>query len=260
VIRLVAADSNQVIYAGSIQYGSDVNGLVSGVVIEAPEDQRFKSSKALRAEKGEAVERLVRGIEAISMNIADKMSKDGTAKVLGFQNTEFYSEAEAEISSNTYDKHLWVKALVETEGDETKRKARYIELRANQLYIENGGSISTTGLDEQTVSEPTASGIDISGTYVSDRIRSSWTLQHKKRLSITLKQENNSFKGHFINSLDGPIYGAIDKGKMEFEWQAGNCSYGVGNMTITPDGSALEGVLICRSQGLNKYEVVFHPI
>ena len=59
---------------------------------------------------------------------------------------EFYGEAESEINGNSYDKNLWARALVETEGDQTKRKARYIELRANQLYIENGGSLSAIGL------------------------------------------------------------------------------------------------------------------
>lgn len=191
-------------------------------------------------------------------------SKDDPSKQSSLNDSvsviDFYGEAEEEISNNTYDKNLWAKALVETEGDQTKRKARYIELRANQLYIENGGSISTTGLDKQTVSEPTASGIDISGIYVSDRIRSSWTLRNKNRLRITLKQENNSLKGRFINSLDGPIYGTINKDKIELKWEAGNCSSGVGNMTLKPDGPTLEGVLICRSQGMAKFEVVFHPI
>jgi hypothetical protein len=173
---------------------------------------------------------------------------------------EYYGDAEDEVNSGNVDKNLWARALVETEGNETKRNAKYIELRANQLYIDNGGSISTTGIYGQPVPEPNESGIDVSGTYVSESIGASWALRNKKKLSITLKQENNSIKGRFINSLDGPIYGTIDKDKIEFKWEAGNCSSGVGSMTLAPDGSTLEGVLICQSQGMRKYEVVFHPI
>jgi hypothetical protein len=49
---------------------------------------------------------------------------------------EYFGEAENEIITNTYDKNLWAKALVLAEGDEQKRKAIYIKLRAKQLYEE----------------------------------------------------------------------------------------------------------------------------
>lgn len=62
---------------------------------------------------------------------------DGATPVSATLPIEYYSQAEEEIDSKSYDKNLWSRALVEAEGDETKRKAMYIELRANQLYSEN---------------------------------------------------------------------------------------------------------------------------
>ena len=52
----------------------------------------------------------------------------------------YYAQAEKEIISGTYDANLWSRALVLAEGDEKKRKARYIELRAEQLYYQNAAS------------------------------------------------------------------------------------------------------------------------
>lgn len=170
--------------------------------------------------------------------------------------TDFYGEAEAEIINNTYDKNLWAKALVETEGDQTKRKARYIELRANQLYIEQGGSMSATNLSEQSIPNTGESNIDVSGTYVSDRIKTNWALKYKKTLRIVLKQTANSLEGDFIDGLSGPITGSINGEKVELIWEAGNCSNGTGMMTIDTDESILKGFLLCRS-GMSKYNVVF---
>jgi hypothetical protein len=54
------------------------------------------------------------------IRVSTQASSDDSDSVL-----EFYGEAEEEINTNTYDKHLWDKALIETGGDQTKRKARY---------------------------------------------------------------------------------------------------------------------------------------
>jgi hypothetical protein len=61
---------------------------------------------------------------------------EGSTPVSATSPIEYYAQAEEEIHTKSYDKNLWSKALVEAEGDETKRKAKYIELRANQLYSE----------------------------------------------------------------------------------------------------------------------------
>ncbi len=74
---------------------------------------------------------------------------------------EYYGEAEEEVNTKTYDKNLWAKAFVQAEGDEQKRVAKYIELRANQLYSENVGSISKSKLYKQPTVDTEVSGIDI---------------------------------------------------------------------------------------------------
>ena len=86
---------------------------------------------------------------------------------------EYYGEAEEEINNGTYDPNLWAKALVEAEGDEQKRRARYIELRAIQLYSEKADSLSNLNQYEQPVSNlnaQPASSYDVTGTYASEKI------------------------------------------------------------------------------------------
>jgi hypothetical protein len=112
-------------------------------------------------------------------------------------------------------------------------------------------------LSEQPIPNTGESNIDVSGTYVSDRIKSNWTLKHQKRLRIVLKQTANSLEGSFIDGLSGPITGNIEGGNVELIWEAGNCSSGTGMMSIDADESILKGFLLCRSQGMNKYDVVF---
>jgi len=312
----------------------------------------------------------------------------------------YYGEAEQEITDKTYDKNLWAQAYVEVEGDEQKRKARYIELRANQLYAtnarsrpvvsqsirpvvsaqaatqqksagaepikannsingtyvsnittnthwvfdkvkhrklvvrfeQNGNSIigtsssanlkivaaregdeitfytlpsdissdeikgkwkvnadgsriegkwshphgggkwdltriesmpiarmSTQGSGSSVQSEPSAY-FDISGAYVSDRIDPNWALKHKTRLQIKLKQNQNSLDGNFFEGLSGPIRGTIADDKFEFTWEAGNCTTGEGTLSVNRDASTLKGTLVCRSQGMSKYDVVFRKM
>jgi len=60
----------------------------------------------------------------------------GSTPVSAILPTQYYAQAEEEVDAKSYDRNLWSRALIEAEGDETKRKARYIELRANQLYYE----------------------------------------------------------------------------------------------------------------------------
>ena len=99
----------------------------------------------------------MQGVEAVSSSIAKEI---GVGKING-------TLAAKEIDTETYDKNLWARALVETEGDKTKRKARYIELRANQLYSENIGSASDTSQYQQAAPVTSDGQIELSGTYVS---------------------------------------------------------------------------------------------
>ena len=60
--RLVSADSNETIYAGTVIY-------------DAPEEHKYESSEALKVNKIESSEWLTQGIEAVSFNIAKNIVK-----------------------------------------------------------------------------------------------------------------------------------------------------------------------------------------
>ena len=165
---------------------------------------------------------------------------------------EFYGEALAEVNSNTYDKNLWAKASVETGGDQTKRKARYIELRANQLYIENGGSILTTGIYGQPVPEPNESGIDVSGTYVSETTGSGTANTAIKVIKktdsklIILKQAGNTITGT-DSSNTIKINGTREGNIIKFFITRGNEIKG--SWEINADATNLEGKWFTNGQG-----------
>ena len=173
---------------------------------------------------------------------------------------EFYGEAEEEVDSDNIDKNTWARALVEAEGDEAKRKAKYIELRANELYMQNGGSLSTVSINRQSTVSAGSSNFDLSGAYVSDRIDTNWALKNKAILRIKLNQNLGSVEGEFFKSLNGPIRGTIVGDQVDVTWEAGNCNSGEGTLSVDPDGSTLTGFLLCRSQGMRKYDIVFRKI
>jgi hypothetical protein len=143
----------------------------------------------------------------ILSDLAISFSPDGTLQTakVQLQSTptafEFYGEAEDEINTGNYDKNLWAKALVAVKGDETKRKAKYIELRADQLYSAKVGSVSDTSLQQQATPIKQSIQIDLSGKYISE-ITASGNASNTKRFlekenhkNITLKQTGNKIAG-----------------------------------------------------------------
>jgi hypothetical protein len=158
---------------------------------------------------------------------------------------ESYGEVVAEVNSNTYDKNLWAKALVETEGDQTKRKAKYIELRANQLYSEKVGSVSDTSLYLQAGPNTPGTQANLSGTYVSDiTTNSHWVFNHGKhrRLKITFEQQGNKITGT-NRSANLKITGVREDDEISFFTWPSDISSGEikGNWKVSPDGSKIEG-------------------
>ncbi len=153
---------------------------------------------------------------------------------------EYYGKAEEEVNTKTYDKNLWAKAFVQAEGDEQKRVAKYIELRANQLYSENVSSISKSNLNEQPVPASAVSGTDISGTYVSYiRGGSSDYFVGDRKLKVTFKQSGNDIIG--TNDSQRVILKGTRKGDtIKFEYFMGWSNL-TGVWKINPDGTKLEG-------------------
>jgi len=151
---------------------------------------------------------------------------------------EFYGQAEEEVNTNTYDKNLWAKALVETEGDLTKRKARYIELRADQLYSE-----SVAPSSDATMKTSTSTGESI----LSNPEKGDWKPAigewrygsggRVKKIKITdgTRAKFNYKNGRIL------FYSIDNQGKWEGYWVQDTASYGCG---VKKDGSDYWGKVI----------------
>jgi len=151
---------------------------------------------------------------------------------------DYYGEAEQEVNTKSYDKNLWAKALVEAEGDELKRKARYIEIRANQLYIQNLGSISKSNLNEQPLPDTDVLDTIILGTYYSKITGIHGLKANKSR--ITIKQIGNKIVGTNDSKKDNDINGTREGDTIKFKYWTQWREY-TGKWKISPDGTRLEG-------------------
>lgn len=140
---------------------------------------------------------------------------------------DYYGEAEEEIISVTYDKDLWARALVIAEGDEQRRKARYIELRAQQLYSGNGPTASSPGRTYQPqpgiktassgqsgtiISSPssprassTGSNVDLSGTYIAEITGNQQSYLRNTRAGpeFTIEQTGPDLSGAYHSNISG---------------------------------------------------------
>ena len=172
---------------------------------------------------------------------------------------DFYYEAEEEINTNTYDKHLWDKALVESGGDQNRTKARYIELRAKQLYVEKACPVCDASLDQQAASitpdtliTPNTL-IDISGTYRSDIIGSGyWSLGRRPAKRVILKQNQDEIVGTFLGSRSGDIEGILNGDTIKFKWFVtdGLAESGRGEWKLTNDGKSWNGTWVSSRGGV----------
>ena len=161
---------------------------------------------------------------------------------------EFYGEAEAEVNTNTYDNDLWAKALVDVEGDEVKRKAKYIELRANQLYSEKVGIASGTSIYEQPEAAESQVILDYSGNY-----RSKITGSSRHKSAFVIEQDGNRIKGRSLNK-EWEIEGYIEEDSLVFKWWSpGN--KGNGKFTIDSYGN-MAGSYLGDSWGKGEWILV----
>jgi len=170
----------------------------------------------------------------------------------------YYGEAEQEITDKTYDKNLWAQAYVEVEGDEQKRKARYIELRANQLYATNASSkpvvsqsirpvVSAQAATQQKSAgaEPIEANNSINGTYFSDiTTNTHWVfdkVKHRK-LVVRFEQNGNSIIGT-SSSANLKIVAAREGDEITFYTLPSDISSDEikGKWKVNADGSRIEG-------------------
>ena len=171
---------------------------------------------------------------------------------------DYYAKAEQEITAGTYKPNLWSKAFVQVEGDEQKRKAKYIELRAEQLYATNTPAVAasnqsilpvvasrSTANQRPSVAEQSKPNDDISGTYVSDiTTNTSWVFHKPKyrKLVVSLEQNGNSIVGS-NSSANLKIEGKREGDKITFfTWPSDIISSEIkGKWKISPDGDRIEG-------------------
>jgi hypothetical protein len=164
----------------------------------------------------------------------------------------YYGEAEQEITDGTYNKNLWARALVYVQGDEQKRKAKYIEFRAMELYAAEAMSLSTstksirpvatsqTAVNRQPAAPVTPDiPVDISGTYRSDITGSgSWSLGKFPNIEVILKQNKGEISGTFSGTRSGEIEGILNGERIKFKWfvTAGRTESGRGEWKLANDG------------------------
>jgi len=179
---------------------------------------------------------------------------------------DFYGEAEEEIYSESYDKDLWARALVVAEGDEQKRKARYIELRAGQLLVESGpvglpGQAEAARITNQTVAsndsqvaiamsgtgqvKPTPVNDNISGRYVAEFTSTNpdYIATSLSNLVFTLEQSGNRISG-MNDDLKLKISGTRQGDRIDFivePHRFNRFQNQQGTMTINRSGDRLEG-------------------
>jgi hypothetical protein len=153
VVRLISAKTKEVLYADTITYGWAKTSvkLIRSVNFESPPEHQFINKADLKANKERAIQQLIQGIEKVSLEIARNFSRGNwySAKIASLSDDNlsdlnigsddellFLGMAAAEITSKSYDKALWDRALALAEGDEQKRKGIYIKLRSEQLALE----------------------------------------------------------------------------------------------------------------------------
>jgi hypothetical protein len=179
---------------------------------------------------------------------------------------DYYGEAEEEIKAQSYDKDLWARALVAAEGDEQKRKARYIELRAEQLFAASGAAASAPSRAVQrsssitpaansrpqtsaSVAKPAAASSsfsdDLSGTWVAE-ISTNREKVFKNigpTIEFTLEQNGNRISG--INrEYNLKIGGTRNGDEIEFWVEPHRMNYyqnQEGRWKISPDRANLTG-------------------
>jgi len=151
---------------------------------------------------------------------------------------KYYGEAEDEVNTGNYDKNLWSQAYVMAEGDESKRKAKYIELRANQLYMENVGSTSTSSLDEPYAASLDSVQVNLSGTYdsnITGNLKRSFKSEGTK---LQLTQNGKKISGTFGDG--GQIWGELDDDTIKFDWAVLHIT-GRGEWIISKESKEIRG-------------------
>ena len=208
----------------------------------------------LLADVGDAAQKAAVTPETLAQGDAEAVASNSGAPVTAV--FRFYGEAEAEVIEGTQDLDLWALALVEVEGDEQRRKVRYIELRAEQLYAESLRRPTVSPAQPVTARLSAGSARNdaaplpdevpsVAGTYETIITTNASQIFGRKYRNLTLVVEQN---GRQISGYDRRfgtrLSGEIDDDVIRFEVDNGTASghYPArGEWRLAADGRSLEG-------------------
>jgi len=183
---------------------------------------------------------------ASTQNIRVEASKNLETDI-GEDAFAFYGQAEKEITAGTYDANLWAKAFVLVEGDEQKRKAKYIELRAYQLYNESATAPAKKQATAATKNILPVLPPAVDQSSLKDDISGIWKSNitggeiHNRNRVITFKQTGNTISGTWDTDPFHKITGVREGDTIKFDWIEGGAMDKEGKWKISPDGFKMEG-------------------
>ena len=183
---------------------------------------------------------------ASTQNIRVEASKNLETDI-GEDAFAFYGQAEKEITAGTYDANLWAKAFVLVEGDEQKRKAKYIELRAYQLYNESATAPAKKQATAATKNILPVLPPAVDQSSLKDDISGIWKSNitggeiHNRNRVITFKQTGNTISGTWDTDPFHKITGVREGDTIKFDWIEGGAMDKEGRWKISPDGFKMEG-------------------
>ncbi len=252
VVRLVSAETNEVLFATSIQYGWKTSSFAPGMQLDSPDNHVYPSQADMQLDKDRALQRLERGVEVVAFNIARSITpgefvswlsptmeevdsdRDDTASI------EFMGAATNEIVTRTYEPVLWRQSGELAEGDAANQSYIYIRLRARQLAEEDRRQkiIQTAKLATENTYQ-SMPRYDVSGIYTS-RITGldSTYMRQQDKTTLKIEQRGNRVSGTF--GADGKFEGKIEDNEITVEWHGGGI-HGNGQWRVNQDSKGLTG-------------------
>ncbi len=207
----------------------------------------IKGNESLQAQKTLSQVKLAEGIDDTGFQANRKITvaSNSSNAAPSADVIQFMGQAEEEITNKTYDRNLWAQALVLAEGDQTKRVAKYIELRARQLAgLAPTEAVATT--PQVKPADQAEAGLDVSGTYRSDittKVSYWFKTRKERRMKVVLEQDGNKITGH-APSTNSEITGTIEGDTINFTFWSSGPTIGStikGTWKINEDGSLMQG-------------------
>jgi len=73
--RLVSAQTGEILYAETVQYGDQQNPMIDGATLPAPTDHKFESVDEVKANISKLFDYIKSGIDSIASAVADRLAR-----------------------------------------------------------------------------------------------------------------------------------------------------------------------------------------